>query len=382
MKNGSSEKTIVIVGLGLLGSSIALNLKHQNSKSSFYKVIGISRDVTIAKATDQKLIDEGYTYDQLSEWKSKADLIILCTPITHIMNFMKTLAEDSTPFKSGAIITDVGSTKKELCELGQKLYPKSSNSALFIGSHPMAGSEKTGIDAQESTLYENSYWILCPPSATDPSEYSLLTTIVEALGSHIVTINAAEHDAVMGRLSHSVQIISSALAHSFGNQTAVSQDSLQLAGRAFRDMTRIAASGYSMWESIFKTNRTETVAALEGFQQSLADFKACLESDEIDKSKLESLFSLGADVRSHVSNPGKGFSHGLCELIVTMEDQPGMIASIVTPLSSAGINIRDIELLKVREGVGGTLLLGFDTQNEATEAQELLLGKNITSRLR
>lgn len=378
--NSNTENTVIIVGLGLLGSSIALNLKLQNAKTKCWNVIGISREATINKALDQDLIDAGYGYDQFSEWKSQADLIILCTPITHIMGFMRSMAEDNTPFKPGAIITDVGSTKKELCDLGSELYP--NGSPLFIGSHPMAGSEKTGIDAQESTLYENSYWILCPPAHCAPEQYSLLSQMVESLGSHIVTLPADEHDKVMGRLSHSVQIISSALAHSFGAQEDVSQESIQLAGRAFRDMTRIAASGYDMWESIFKTNRTATLSAITGFQKSLEEFKDCLAQETISEEPLKKLFSQGADVRALVNVPGKGFSHGLCELIVTMEDQPGMIASIVTPLSEADINIRDIELLKVREGVGGTLLLGFDTQSEAMQAQKLLSGKNITSRMR
>ncbi len=381
MKTTPKETTVAIVGLGLLGSSLALNLNLQNAQGSKqYHIIGISRQATLDTALEQNLIDEGFIYDDIFSWKNRVDLIIMCTPITHIMGFMNALAQDTTSFKEGAIITDVGSTKKELCELGLSLFP--STTPLFIGSHPMAGSEKTGIDAQESTLYENTYWILCPPSHAQPSDYHRLTDVVECLGSYIVTLNAEEHDKVMGSLSHSVQIISSALAHSFGEQKEVSLDSLQLAGRAFRDMTRIAASGYGMWESIYKTNREATVSALTTFQKSLTLFKQCLENETIDEPRLKELFSQGADVRSRVSNPGKGFSHGLCELIVTMKDQPGMIASIVTPLSTVDINIRDIELLKVREGVGGTLLLGFDTQKEAELAQEILSTNSIQSRMR
>ena len=373
------KQNVVIVGLGLLGSSIALNLKKNKER---FQVFGVSSLRTTIAAENQNLVDKTFVYDNF-QWASSADVVILCTPIKHILSFLEKLSKQPG-LKPNLILSDVGSTKQQICDVGQKLFPQTQGlSPIFVGGHPMAGSEKSGIDAQEATLFENTFWLVTPPEGIEVSRFENLSAIVECCGAREVILKIEDHDKIVAKLSHSPQIISSALAASIFEQKDMDLKNLELAGRGFRDMTRIAASSFPMWESIFDTNRKETILAIEQFQATLERFKKGLEKlDSPLEGDFQDTFENGAELRSKVSTPGKGFSEGLFEMIVSLEDRPGMISQLVVPLSEENINIRDIELLKVREGVQGTLLLAFSTESEAQRAKSILEACDIHCVLR
>jgi prephenate dehydrogenase len=381
----NNKRNIAIVGLGLLGASLAAAIK-RSSLGQTVGILGVSSQQACDEALRQNIIDDSCHYKELAERIDECELVFLCTPVSHISQFLKEINQNSQA-SHPVLFTDVGSTKEELCSLAAKHLKAPF---YFIGGHPMAGSEKNGIQARDAALYENAYWILCPEAENYPHEVmELLKEIIREAGSTLVYLAPKEHDEIMAHLSHAPQMIATALSASIP-EPIVSNNYLHLAGRGFRDSTRIAASSYSMWKDIFRTNPSAIRHALHHFQDKLTQLDQALSELETKDyniheealSRLENIFSRGVDTRTLLSSPGRGFAQGLAEVLVQIDDNPGMIEQVVTPLSQAGINILDIELLKVREGVDGTLLLAFRTPDKAQEACELLAHHGFSARMR
>jgi prephenate dehydrogenase len=366
-------QNITIVGLGLLGSSLAACLK--NRHPSPIHITGVSSTLACNKALQSGLIDTACSYEDFS-WTSNCDVCILCTPISHIISYLTALG--SHPLPPGCVITDVGSTKVDICNHALQVLP---DSVHFIGGHPMAGSEKNGIDAMDEALFENAYWILCPQN-NQAAALHKVKQFLQSTNSHLVYLDPTTHDFLMAYLSHSPQIISSALSASIPDHSVIKGNFLHLAGRGFRDMTRIAASGYPMWKDIFNTNRHNILQSLHDFKDTLQAMISALAELPQSEPQLHTVFEKGVKNRMQLSQPGKGFSQVLNEIIVQIDDEPGMIAKVVSPLSTAGVNIMDIELLKVREGIDGTLLLAFKNDEEATLACSVLSKLGYSARLR
>lgn len=300
-------------------------------------------------------------------------------------------------------MSDIGSTKVEICKAGVKL-PKPFR---FVGSHPMAGSEKSGCENNDPAIFENAYWFVCPPEGTEESVYAPLLELVKFLGANAVVFPPEHHDRTMAWVSHMPQMLSSTLA---GNlpERLLAHNYQHYAGRAFRDMTRIAASSWGMWHDIAVTNRDETVRALEevrdGANKTIDAMKA-IDSDAAisgaessaavklassaastpaaDKSDaLAAIFKQGNEGRASLFAPGRNAASAFFEITVPLKDKPGALLSVMQPLAEEGLNIRDIELMKVRENVAGTLLLAFKTEAEAARAVKLLkyLGYEVKER--
>lgn len=374
----SKIENIAIVGLGLLGSSLAASLKQNNSN---LRIVGISSPNSLEKAISAKVIDEAFSYEDVDKWISTVQLAFICTPISHIKKFLQTISNCENI--NELIISDVGSTKNEICNLANEILPKNIK---FIGGHPMAGSEKNGFDAMDPYLYENAYWILTPhPDHSKEENKEIIAKVgqvVEKTGSNLVILDAKTHDKIMASLSHAPQLIASALAASVSQKEIIDKNYLHLAGRGFRDTTRIAASSYNMWRDIFTSNKDEVSKAIVNIKETIDELYKALINLPASEPKLKKVFEKGIINRTKLSEPGKSYNQGLSELTITMIDEPGMILKVMTPLSNAKINILDIELLKVREGIDGTLLLAFKSLNDAKRAKAILTEHKFNSRIR
>ncbi len=387
---------ITLVGFGLLAGSIAAAVK----QAKFPAVIrAVSSAATLKRAQELELANEFFEYDAVEEWSKDSDLILLCGPILHILKTMEALKGVSwaKEFAAGTaqggtgrqvLVSDIGSTKVEICKAGSTLPAP----FRFVGSHPMAGSEKRTCEHNDPAIFENAYWFVCPPEGMEESVYEPLLTLVKFLGANAVVFPPEHHDATMAWVSHMPQMLSSTLA---GNlpERLLSHNYQHYAGRAFRDMTRIAASGWGMWHDIAVTNRNETVRALEevraGLDRTIEAMNALKVVDgsapslpaagdasrpaaDDNSAALEKIFKAGNDGRASLFAPGRNAASAFFEITVQLKDKPGALLSVLEPLAQEGINVRDVELMKVRENVAGTLLLAFKTEDEAARALKIL----------
>ena len=372
-------KTLGVVGLGLLGASIAETTRKRHPD---WKIVGVSSSITIKEALASKLIDEGVDYPDARNILEQCDLILLCTPIDNILGLLKVWTEKPLNLKPGTVISDVGSTKSIICAYGKKAFPAESN-GTFIGSHPMAGSEKTGIKARDAHLFENAAWILCPEkddSDKIKSALSILEKFVQGLGARTLTLAPAVHDILVADASHLPQLLATVLASSTGQYDRWPKV-LEIAGGGFRDMTRLAASSFAVWEPILRTNKDFILDAMKSYRAELESVEVALEESE-GAEGLAPIFSEANTLRSQFNAPRKGFSSPTTEILIDLEDKPGALLHALSPLSAAGLNILDLEILKVREGEEGTLMMGFHKPEEAQTALDLLAKSGHKARLR
>ena len=379
---------ITMVGFGLLASSIAAAVKQAKLPT---KIRAVSSPSTLKRACELELADEFFEYDETEKWAKDSDLILLCAPILHILKMIDALGKVSWAGSTAGreiLVSDIGSTKVEICKAGMRL----PSPFRFVGSHPMAGSEKRTCEYNDPAIFENAYWFVCPPEGTPESVYAPLLELIHFVGANPVVFPPEHHDRTMAWVSHMPQMLSSTLA---GNlpERLLKHNYQHFAGRAFRDMTRIAASGWGMWHDIAVTNRDETTRALcevrDGLDKTIAAMNGLnvvkdgkpasgnFENDEksviADNSQtLADIFKAGNDGRASLFAPGRNNTASFYEITVQLKDKPGALLSVMQPLAEEGINIRDIELMKVRENVAGTLLLAFKTEEEAARAVRVL----------
>ena len=174
--------TIAIVSLGLIGSSLALAFKRVGFTG---KLIGVSRRETLDSALDQGVIDEGDTYDNLATVAEQADAVFLAGPIQIIRRHLEILGAASTTLSHGTIISDVGSTKKTILDDAERLLPEGIH---FIGGHPMAGSEKRGLDAADPFLFQNAYYALTPARSVPPEVVDGFGKFLSRTGARVVKL--------------------------------------------------------------------------------------------------------------------------------------------------------------------------------------------------
>ena len=378
---------ITFVGFGLLASSVAAAIKQAKLPTV---VRAVSSPATLARAKELGLADECFGYDEITDWVPGSDMILLCAPILHILHTIENLAQMdlSALFSQPKIlVSDIGSTKVEICKAGAKL-PKPF---VFVGSHPMAGSEKRTLEYNDPSIFENAYWFVCPPEGVEEADYKSLLDLISFVGANAVVFPPEHHDRTMAWVSHMPQMLASTLAASMPERL-VKPSYQHYAGRAFRDMTRIAASGWNMWHDIAVTNRDQTVLALREVREGLdKTIKAMDHLQVVSDGKpaaddrageLESVFKAGNEGRASLFEKGRNAAAAFSEITVPLKDVPGALLQVLSPLAQNNLNIRDIELMKVRENIAGTLLLAFKTPEEARRAVQILklLGYDVKER--
>jgi prephenate dehydrogenase len=355
---------VAILGMGLLGSSLAQAIRNRLPS---VQITAISSPSSLQKALDYKLVDKGYSYDDIEKWKNQFDLLFLCSPIEHIKAQITALSQCQTAFKEGAVITDIGSTKSEINDLAQQSFKKE---VCFVGGHPMAGSEKQGIDGRDEKLFESALWILCPENEEELSKASTLRELILTIGAREMVLDPQTHDQWVAKISHLPQLISTALCSSIRPQ----QEIVNISGPGFRDMSRLAASPYNVWKDILFSNKKAILNAITDFEKKLADIKSFLLNE--DFAKLENTFEEGQDIRQSTPIPLKGHGQGFTYIRVLMQDKAGGLVHLLQPLAKAELDVRDMELVKVREQGGGTFRLAFHNLTEAKRAIQILESKD------
>jgi len=348
-------KNVSIIGLGLIGGSLAKALR----KSGLPLVINaFDKDDVLDLAIKENVIDNRLRNVQDS---LKSDLIFLCLPIKPSLEVF----DELIPGLDGNILTDVCSVKLIFQEHWEKL---NNGNGFYIGGHPMTGKEKAGFINSDPLLFENTTYIL----TEDISDNALFTDfrkIIESLGANILYIPAKQHDVIAASVSHLPQLTAVALVNTASLKTE-NYNFLDLAAGGFRDMTRIASSDFEIWESIIDTNRKQILTALEKFSFEIEKLINWISNNKLDVIKR--YFEEARKNRDEIPRNTKGFLNPVYDIFIFVEDKPGMISKISTVLYENGINIKDIELLKIREGTGGTFRLSFESDEEAGHAKKLI----------
>jgi prephenate dehydrogenase len=362
--------SLTIVGLGLIGGSLALALR---SAGFTGKITGVSRPASLEQAARLGAITGGEPYERLAEAAADADLVVLSSPIETILKHLEQLGAAGERLLPGTVITDVGSTKRVILEAARKRLP---SHVTFIGGHPMAGSEARGIGAADPFLFQNAYYVLTPAPAVPAGETERLGSFLGRLGARVIVLDAAAHDRIAATISHLPQALAVSLVRFLESLGPNRDDGVHLAAGGFRDMTRIASSPYGVWRDIVATNHDLIREILDNFLRHTRSTIGSLEDDVLEEN-----FEKAALTRGEIPRDTKGFLSRLWNVLVVVEDRPGMIASIATPLADSGINIKDIEVLKVREGEGGSLRLAFASRELAQGAVDMLRARGFEARL-
>ena len=361
-------KRIAIVGVGLIGGSLGLAIKRAGLD---IKIVGISRSRTVATAKRLGAIDEGYSYEAMARGLEGVELVFLCTPILQILALMDQVSSCIGP---GTIVTDVGSTKGEIVAKAGEVF---GEEVSFVGGHPMAGAEKRGAANADPFLFQNAIYVLTPPEGAPEGPTERLRGLLGQLGARVVAMPPEQHDQIAAAISHLPQMLAVSLVNMVGKLNADDPFFLQLAAGGFRDMTRIASSPYEVWLDICETNRAEIAGMIDRYIEALGDLRK-----QLVEEGLEGAFGFANITRDAIPRDSKGFMHPHPEILVVAEDRPGIIAGISTLLAGEEININDIEVLKVREGEGGTLRLAFESEMAAARAVALLNENGYEARRR
>lgn len=380
---------MAVVGLGLLGASLA---EAARKRWPGLRVSGVSSPATLEKAKAAGLIEAGFPYPEIDAAAADADLLVLCTPIDQIAAALEAWSRRPAGMRPGSIVTDVGSTKAGLCALGRAAFPADgSRGAVFVGSHPMAGSEKTGIEARDPLLFQNASWVICPEADGLPDDQAArigeaadrVQAFAQGLGARVTRMPAGLHDRVAAHVSHLPQLLSTTLASYVGGRRDVVENCVQIAGGGFRDMTRLAASPFHVWEPILRSNREAVAEALRGFREQLDGLETALGGEQALASERGGDYFREANrLRAQLSTAKKGFALPLSEILVDLEDRPGELMRAFAPLAEAGLNVLDTEILKVREGEGGVLMMGFPGAGAAGQAIVALAAAGFKARMR
>lgn len=244
---------VTIVGCGLMGASFALALRRY---CPHIRIAGWdSSSLVLEQALERGMIDE--VDEAFAGGKiSTSGLIYLAIPVRNIKSFFRDRGHQIAP---GAIVSDAGSTKAEVCETARNYL---TNGQVFIGGHPVAGSHLGGLEHARADMFENAAYVLIKENSEATKEaFATMAALVKTLGARVVVTTAAEHDQAMAFVSHLPQLISSVLAATIERQ-AEAETLKQMAGSGYRDMTRLAQSSWSMWGDIFATNTLPIANAL------------------------------------------------------------------------------------------------------------------------
>lgn len=358
-----------IIGTGLIGGSIGLAARKRGLADS---VVGFDLDpAQVSQAFSRGAISR--TSSDLKGAASEADIVFVATPVGAIAGVVGDMSLD---LPHGCVVSDVGSTKQRIVS---EVLGLVAGNVHFIGGHPIAGSEREGIDAAEPDLYEGAYWILTPTLDTDASAYKTLVAFVSALGARVISLDPSRHDELMALTSHLPQMLASALMVFAATASGEKEGLPLITAGGFRDMTRIAASSSDLWLDILQDNREAILDVLAGFGSALGAAETHLREENWDQLRL----LLERASASRKALPGKpGVSpEQLVELTVPIPDRPGVLSEVTTAVGEAGVNIEDIDIVHSPEGGRGTLHLTVSGSGEAELARKALALKGYTARI-
>jgi prephenate dehydrogenase len=353
--------TVVIAGLGLIGGSIGLGIRQRFLAE---RVIGFDQNPhALELALGRGAITEVRL--SLGDWLESANLIILATPAKTIIPLAKALE----PFLgTHTVMTDVASIKGEIISALSHLR--------FVGGHPMAGSEKAGIEHADAALMENAVWVLTPDKHTDPAALALVREFVTHLGARPIKTDPERHDRMVAAISHVPYLSALALTALIGKD-ADKELMMLLAAGGYRDLTRIASGNPLMSRDMVVGNKAAIRETLQALQAELSSLEALLDAPD----ELLQVAEQAKRTRDSFPIVRRSLLPAKYEIVVAVADKPGQLARMTAAIGEAQVNIKDIEMLGIREA-GGAVRLAFEDEAQLKRAMQALqaVGYEVMSR--
>jgi len=367
-------RTVVIVGVGLVGGSLGLALR---SIADPPHVIGIEPDAEARQwAVENGVVGEAFAPDSPHVdallGPGGADLVVLATPVQHAVAWLGRLGG----LGYDGVVTDVASTKSAIFLVAEMSL---GEGATFIGGHPMAGSERSGVRAASADLFRGAYYVLTPSVRTNPDAYRRLHSLVTATGARVIAIRPEQHDEAVAAVSHVPHVAAAALTNLAAERADTGEDVLRLAAGGFKDMTRIAAGSPELWTGIVLDNRDALVRGLREYSELLMRFAGLVDSG--DAEGILQWLERAAEVRKALPARWVPASERLSVLSVPIIDRPGMVSAVAQAAAHAGCNIEDIEIDHTTEDTA-VLRLVLTDEGDATALVAALTQEGFTPDLR
>jgi prephenate dehydrogenase len=345
------SSTLGIIGVGLIGGSVGLA-----AGDSGWEVVGVDAPQVLENAAQSGAIHRAATLKEVRE----ADLVVLAAPISKVTD----LVGDLIP--TNALITDVASAKSAIVRRAENLNLR------FVGGHPMAGSQLSGVANASSKLFEGARYFLTPTGRTDPDDYREVAGFVRELGAVPTAVDPEKHDLLMAALSHLPHLMAAALLKVASD---ISPEALSFAGPSFRDLTRVGASNPELWSDILAENAPALGEALGAFAGAMAQ----LGSEIKDRESMEGRFRQAREAYDALGGILVEKGDANVDVAIPVENRPGVFAEVTTLMGSNNINILDL-YVRHSNTERAALILTLDAE-AAQQARELLRITGFTAEL-
>lgn len=330
-------ESVAVIGVGLIGGSFARALR---ALPEAPHVIGIDTDVdALGWAVENGVVDEaavaGSEQALAAISAGGAGLVVIATPARFAIEWLAELGRR----EFDGVVSDVASTKGAVLAAAESLLADPSK---YVGGHPMAGSERSGVEASRGELFKGAYWLLTPSASTDPQAYREVHALVSAIGARVISVDAKAHDEAVAIVSHVPHVAAAALVDLAAAHAGDGGELMRLAAGGFKDTTRIAAGSPELWTGICLDNADAVAAGVSELREVLRNFEVLVRSR--NASGITEWLAGAADVRSSLPAQWVPATSALSQLIVPMGDRPGVVAEITGAVSRAGCNIEGIDI--------------------------------------
>jgi prephenate dehydrogenase len=355
-------KRIAIIGLGVIGASLGMALQATRPD---LEVMGTDIDpITVEKAIEMAAICRPLLLEDLLS----CEVVFIATPLHIIPQVLRQIRDSLNP---DTIVTDVGSVKTWIMQQYEELLPAGIS---FIGGHPLAGSDRSGITGADKYLLQNAVYVLTPLPTTPNEKVEMLQDLIGETGAQVMILTPADHDAMVSKVSHLPHIAAASLMNNLERQP----DALRLAAGGLRDTTRIAASNPELWEDILLFNKEAIIGEISELIKQLNRYRQAIASN--DRINLRQCLSEAQQMRKALPI-GRSSLRTSSDIVAIIPDKPGIIGNLGALLGGAGININDIQIMGVRDENEGSLRMGVP-QSLAEQALQLLKDNGIRAWIR
>ncbi|MFA5786599.1 MAG: prephenate dehydrogenase/arogenate dehydrogenase family protein [Actinomycetota bacterium] len=362
---------ICVVGLGLIGGSLAADLRGVHWVD---QVVGYDVDASVVRRAVKLGLVDVCAGGGLADAVAGCGLVIVAVPVGSIATVTREAMAGAPP---GALVTDVGSVKAQLVAEVECAMPVG---ARFVGGHPMAGAEDCGVGAARRGLFKGAAYVLTPTGNTDPEALAVMSKVATSVGAHVMIMGPAAHDEIVAVVSHVPQVAATALMNAALDEMKSRPAGGALAAGGFRDMTRIAGSGPEIWSHILTGNSSEIGRVLEVFEERLGRLRRAIR--ERDEGAIWREMERARSGRAVMIEVGD--TAGSEQVQVVAEGDLRNLGEALTAAGEAGVGLADLDLrrLRGRERPDGRVVLTTLSSKQAALASEHLESRGFRVRLR